>query len=71
MGKSKAFSTLAMNATYKYSEALDFSVGIDNLFDKAYSEHLNKSGAALFGYAANEQFNNIGRNYWARVSMKF
>ena len=71
MGKSKAFSTLAMNATYKYSEALDFSVGIDNLLDKAYSEHLNKSGAALFGYAANEQFNNIGRNYWARVSMKF
>ncbi len=71
MGKSKAFSSLAMNATYKYSEALDFSVGIDNLFDKAYSEHLNKSGAALFGYAANEQFNNIGRNYWARVSMKF
>lgn len=71
MGKSKAFSTLAMNATYKYSEALDFSVGIDNLLDKAYSEHLNKSGAALFGYAANEQFHNIGRNYWARVSMKF
>ena len=71
MGKSKAFSTLAMNATYKYSEALDFSVGIDNLLDKAYSEHLNKSGAALFDYAANEQFNNIGRNYWARVSMKF
>ncbi|MFW1690938.1 TonB-dependent copper receptor [Acinetobacter ursingii] len=71
MGKSKAFSTLAMNATYKYSDALDFSVGIDNLLDKAYSEHLNKSGAALFGYAANEQFNNIGRNYWARVSMKF
>jgi len=37
MGKSKAFSTLAMNATYKYSEALDFSVGIDNLLDKAYN----------------------------------
>lgn len=71
IGKSKAFSTLAMNATYKYSEALDFSIGIDNLLDKAYSEHLNKSGAALFGYAANEQFNNIGRNYWARMSMKF
>lgn len=71
MSKSKGFSTLAINATYQYSDALDFSVGIDNLLDKAYSEHLNKSGAALFGYAANEQFNNIGRNYWARISMKF
>ncbi|MBK0065207.1 MULTISPECIES: TonB-dependent copper receptor [unclassified Acinetobacter] len=71
MSKSKGFSTLAINATYQYSDSLDISVGIDNLLDKAYSEHLNKSGAALFGYAANEQFNNIGRNYWARVSMKF
>lgn len=71
IGKSKGFSTLAMNAAYQYSPTLDFAVGIDNLLDKAYAEHLNKSGAALFGYAANEQFNNSGRNYWARVSMKF
>lgn len=71
MSKSKGFSTFAINAAYQYSEVLSFSTGIDNLLDKAYSEHLNKSGAALFGYAANEQFNNVGRNYWARVSMKF
>ena len=71
IGKSKGFSTLAINAAYEYSPTLDFAVGIDNLLDKAYAEHLNKSGAALFGYAANEQFNNSGRNYWARVSMKF
>ncbi|WP_336722404.1 TonB-dependent copper receptor [Acinetobacter soli] len=71
IGKSKGFSTLAINAAYQYSPTLDFAVGIDNLLDKAYAEHLSKSGAALFGYAANEQFNNSGRNYWARVSMKF
>ncbi|KOR15221.1 TonB-dependent receptor [Acinetobacter sp. C15] len=71
IGKSKGFSTLAINAAYQYSPTLDFAVGIDNLLDKAYAEHLNKSGAALFGYAANEQFNNSGRNYWARVNMKF
>lgn len=71
IAKSKGFSTLAINAAYQYSPTLDFAVGIDNLLDKAYAEHLNKSGAALFGYAANEQFNNSGRNYWARVSMKF
>ncbi|APV37071.1 TonB-dependent copper receptor [Acinetobacter soli] len=71
IGKSKGFSTLAINAAYQYSPTLDLAVGIDNLLDKAYAEHLNKSGAALFGYAANEQFNNSGRNYWARVSMKF
>ena len=50
---------------------MDLSVGIDNVLDKAYTEHLNKLGDAGTGLAATEQFNNIGRNYWARISMKF
>ena len=71
MNESKAFDTLAVNGTYKLTDAVDVSVGIDNLLDKAYTEHLNKAGASMFGYAATEQFNNIGRNYWMRMSMKF
>lgn len=71
LGKSKGFSTVAINATYRLTQNLDVALGVDNVFDKTYSEHLNKSGAAIFGYAANEQFNNSGRNYWARMSMKF
>lgn len=71
MNESKAFDTLAVNGTYKLTDAVDVSVGIDNVLDKAYTEHLNKAGASMFGYAATEQFNNIGRNYWMRMSMKF
>ena len=71
MNESKAFDTLAVNGTYKLTDAVDVSVGIDNVLDKAYTEHLNKAGASMFGYAASEQFNNIGRNYWMRMSMKF
>lgn len=71
MNESKAFNTLAVNGTYKLTDAVDVSVGIDNVLDKAYTEHLNKAGASIFGYAATEQFNNIGRNYWMRMSMKF
>ncbi|WP_019385260.1 TonB-dependent copper receptor [Acinetobacter venetianus] len=71
MNESKAFNTLAVNGTYKLTDAVDVSVGIDNVLDKAYTEHLNKAGASMFGYAATEQFNNIGRNYWMRMSMKF
>ena len=69
--ESKGFSTLALNATYKLMNDVDLAVGIDNVFDKNYAEHLNKLGSSGFGYAATEQFNNIGRNYWARISMKF
>jgi iron complex outermembrane receptor protein len=71
MNESKAFNTLAINGTYQLTDTVDVSVGVDNLLDKAYTEHLNKAGASMFGYAANEQFNNIGRNYWMRMSMKF
>ena len=71
LGKSSGFGTLSLNGTYHVSEGLDLSVGIDNVLDKTYNEHLNRAGSAGFGFAAEEQFNNIGRNYWARISMKF
>jgi iron complex outermembrane receptor protein len=71
LGESSGFGTLSLNGTYHVYDGVDLSVGIDNVLDKTYSEHLNKAGSAGFGFAADEQFNNIGRNYWARISMKF
>ncbi len=71
MNESKAFSTLALNASYNLIADTDVAVGIDNVLDKTYTEHLNKAGSSGFGFASNEQFNNTGRNYWARISMKF
>lgn len=69
--ESKGFGTLSLNGTYNIQKDLDLSVGIDNVLNKNYAEHLNKLGSSGFGYAATEQLNNIGRNYWARISMKF
>ncbi|MGE8523205.1 MAG: TonB-dependent copper receptor [Acinetobacter pseudolwoffii] len=69
--KSAGFGTLSLNGTYHIADGVDLSVGIDNVLDKTYTEHLNKMGNAGVGLSATEQFNNIGRNYWARVSMKF
>jgi iron complex outermembrane receptor protein len=69
--ESAGFATLSLNGTYHLRDGVDLSVGIDNVLDKTYTEHLNKAGSAGFGFDSDEQFNNIGRNYWARVSMKF
>ena len=69
--QSSGFATLSFNATYHLQQGVDVSIGIDNVLDKSYSEHLNKLGDAGVGLVATEQFNNTGRNYWARVSMKF
>ena len=69
--KSAGFGTLSLNGTYNLSEGVDLSVGIDNVLDRTYTEHLNKMGASGTGLPTDEQFNNIGRNHWARISMKF
>ena len=71
INESKAFNTLALNATYNLMKDVDVAIGVDNLLNQTYTEHLNKAGSSSFGFASNEQFNNTGRNYWARVSMKF
>ena len=70
-GKSAGFTTLSLNGTYHLVEGVDLSVGIDNVLNKTYTEHLNKLGDAGFGFSSDQQFNNVGRNYWARLSMKF
>ena len=69
--KSAGFGTLSLNGSYNIAEGVDVSVGIDNVLNKTYTEHLNKMGASGIGIASDEQFNNIGRNYWARLSFKF
>lgn len=69
--ESSGFGVLSLNGSYNLNKSVDVSVGIDNVLDKTYTEHLNKMGNAGVGLAATQQFNNIGRNYWARISMKF
>ncbi|WP_180047412.1 TonB-dependent copper receptor [Acinetobacter sp. YH12117] len=69
--ESAGFGTLSLNGTYHLSDGVDLSVGIDNVLDKTYTEHLNKMGAAGTGLPITQQFNNSGRNYWARMSFKF
>ena len=71
INESKSFNTLALNATYNLMKDVNVAIGVDNLLNQTYTEHLNKAGSSGFGFASNEQFNNTGRNYWARVSMKF
>ncbi|WP_122900838.1 TonB-dependent copper receptor [Acinetobacter sp. B51(2017)] len=68
---SQGFATLSLNGTYHVTQGVDLALGVDNVLNKTYAEHLNKMGNAGIGFAGDQQFNNIGRNYWARLSMKF
>ena len=51
-GPSAGFGVFSLNAGYAISKQVKLSLGVDNLFDKAYAEHLNLAGDAGFGFPA-------------------
>ncbi|WP_261508338.1 TonB-dependent copper receptor [Burkholderia multivorans] len=69
-GPSAGFGVLSLHAQYNLSKTVQISVGVDNLLNKAYAEHLNLAGNAGFGYPANAPVNESGRTAWVRVSAK-
>ncbi|KVQ89476.1 TonB-dependent copper receptor [Burkholderia ubonensis] len=69
-GPSAGFGVLSLHAQYNVSKTVQVSVGVDNVLNKACTEHLNLAGNAGFGYAANTPVTEPGRTAWVRVSAK-
>jgi len=70
-GPSAGFGVFSLNAGYAFNKRVKLAVGVDNLFDKAYSEHLNLAGDAGFGFPADTRFNEPGRTVWARIGIRY
>lgn len=68
---SPGFTIFSANAAYKVNEYVRVSTGIDNLFNKTYSEHLNLAGNSSFGYSANSSVNEPGRTFWGKINVTF
>ncbi len=72
IGPSGSFVVLALNAAYRFNEHAQVTVGVDNLLDSAYSEHLNLAGSADFGFPADAtRINEPGRNLWMKADFRF
>jgi iron complex outermembrane receptor protein len=50
LGPSAGFATLALSAGYRFADSLRATAGIDNVFDRTYSEHLNLSGNVDYSF---------------------
>jgi len=70
-GPSAGFGTVSINASYAINKQAKLLFGVDNLFNKTYSEHLNTAGNAGLGFPANTRVNEPGRTLWARLNVKF
>ncbi len=64
--ETPSFTLIDLSATYQATGFLSFSAGVQNIFDKAYYEHLSRSvrGAARSIYAP-------GRNIFVSVAIDF
>jgi len=71
--QSSGFGVFSLNGAYRINQHWKVSSGVDNLFGKAYAEHLNLAGNAGFGYPANnpQPINEPGRTLWTKVDMSF
>lgn len=68
---SAGFAIFSANAAWRANKFVKISAGVDNLFDKAYSEHLNLAGNSSFGYSANSSVNEPGRTFWGKLNVTF
>lgn len=65
------FGVLSINAQRQLSQGWTLHLGIDNLLDKTYQEHLSRQASAIPGYVASERVNEPGRVAWARATYSF
>ena len=72
IGPSPGFGVFSLNGGYRFSERVRVTAGIDNLFDRSYSEHLNLAGNSAFGYPADPvRINEPGRTGWIKFNTEF
>jgi iron complex outermembrane receptor protein len=71
LGRTGGFGVLSLNGAWRPSPGVQVSAGVDNLFDKAYAEHLSRGGAMLAGYEQTTRVNEPGRTVWLKVGASF
>ena len=71
IGPSPGFAVVSLNAGYRRGKGLSLTAGVDNLFDKAYAEHISRSGAMVAGFEQTTRVNEPGRTAWVNLAAEF
>jgi iron complex outermembrane recepter protein len=70
IGPSSGFAAFAMNAGWSFRPYARLTVGVDNLFDAAYAEHISRSGSAIPGYTQIGRVMEPGRAGWLKLDFR-
>ncbi|MCV2215845.1 TonB-dependent copper receptor [Thauera sp. Sel9] len=70
LGPTSGFATLSLNAGWRPNKSALLTAGVDNVFDRKYSEHLGKGGWDFAGGAVtSERINEPGRTFWVKAQI--
>ncbi|HYK88203.1 MAG TPA: TonB-dependent copper receptor [Acidobacteriota bacterium] len=69
IGRTAGFGVFSLNGGCRLKGFLLITGGVDNLLDKAYAEHLSKSGAAVPGFLQMFRINEPGRTFWLKANI--
>jgi len=75
IGETGGFAVFSVNGGWRVTQTATLTAGIDNIFDKAYAEHISKTGSwaggDLAAYNDTVRVNEPGRTFWMRGSLTF
>lgn len=72
-GPGSGFGTLSLNTSWKVRDEVTLMAGIDNVFNKDYSEFVSRSTFDIYSYdiAGKYRVNEPGRLLWLRLNFDF
>jgi iron complex outermembrane receptor protein len=68
IGPSAGFAVASVNGGYRLAKGWSLTAGVDNLFDRAYAEHISRAGALVAGFEQTTRVNEPGRTLWVSLS---
>lgn len=68
--KTAGYAVVSLNASWQFNEQIQFHLGIDNLFDKQYAEHLSRNASTIAGYPSLLKVPEPGRSAWLYLSYR-
>ncbi len=68
LGPTPGFSVFSLNGGYRLNNSLLLTAGVDNLFNKAYAEHISQGGALVPDFVQTARVNEPGRTVWIKAN---
>ncbi|MDE0884984.1 MAG: TonB-dependent receptor [Myxococcota bacterium] len=69
-GKTPGFVTLSADANISPWPFFEIGIGVDNLLDRTYHEHLSRRASPVPGFPTSlAKINEPGRQFWIRISV--